>query len=607
MDRKAIIVVVLCFVLMVTWWPMYNHFHPAPPPSTNVVTSATNQLATGTNAPAAEVTQPYMADTNAPSAFVVSKEIPEQLLVVSNENARYTFTSRGGGLKTVELLHYPETVSSVRGKNSHTNDVATLHAPSLPPVLSIMGSGNETLQGDGVFELTQTNGVVHAEKKLTNGLTVVKDFQIGTNYLVGATVRLENRSKQPLTLPAQEWIVGAATPMGPQDNAQGVGVDWYDGTNVVVKPLAYFNTNTTAFIFFHHTPIWEYRAGSNNVVWVAPHNQFFVLATMPKVPAPGLVVRLVDLPHPSQEEIEAAPHVVTEPKGLETALTYPGVTLAAGQNFEQTFNFYAGPKEYKTLARIGAQFNNHLDLVMEFGFFSWLSKALLASMGWLNRVLHLPYGWAIVVITVLIKLIFWPLTAYSTRSMKRMQALQPQMKAMQEKYKDDPTKLSQKQFEFWRKNKVNPLSGCLPMLLQLPVLWGFYGMLRSAIELRGQPFLWVGDLSKPDTIFSLPIPLHLFGMSAFPVNPMPLIMGATMLWQTSMTPPSPGMDPAQQRIMRFMPLMMVVFLYNFSSGLALYWTVQNLLTVLQTKLTKTQPDPAAAKAPAPVPPQKKKK
>jgi YidC/Oxa1 family membrane protein insertase len=202
---------------------------------------------------------------------------------------------------------------------------------------------------------------------------------------------------------------------------------------------------------------------------------------------------------------------------------------------------------------------------------------------------------------VIIKLIFWPLTKASTKSMKRMQALQPQMKAIQDKYKDEPAKKQQKLMAFMKENKVSPLGGCLPMVLQIPVFFGFYTMIRSAIELRGAHFLWACDLSKPDTVFMIP------GFN-FPLNPLPLIMGATMLWQTSLTPASPGMDPAQQKIMKYMPLMMVVFLYNFSAGLALYWTVQNLLTIAQMKLTKTSdPTPPTVKPPVPVAPQKKKK
>jgi YidC/Oxa1 family membrane protein insertase len=165
--------------------------------------------------------------------------------------------------------------------------------------------------------------------------------------------------------------------------------------------------------------------------------------------------------------------------------------------------------------------------------------------------------------------------------MKRLAALQPQMKAIQEKYKDDPRKMNTKTMEFMKEHKVSPLGGCLPLLLQIPVFFGFYTMLQSAIELRGAKFLWVCDLSQSDTIFFI---------AGFPVNPLPLLMGATMLWQARLTPASPGMDPSQQAIMKYMPLMMVVFLYNFSAGLTLYWTVQNLLSIAQMKLTRTEPE-----------------
>ena len=182
-------------------------------------------------------------------------------------------------------------------------------------------------------------------------------------------------------------------------------------------------------------------------------------------------------------------------------------------------------------------------------------------------------------ITVIIKVLFWPLTAASTRSMKRMQALAPEMAALKEKYKDDMQKFTQKQWELYRKHKVSPMSGCLPMAIQMPVFIGFFTMIRSAIELRGAHFLWIADLSKPDTLFMIP-------GTHFPFNLLPLLMGGAMLWQSHLTPPSPGMDPTQAKIMRYMPLMFLVFLYNYSSGLALYWTVNNVLTIVQTKLTK---------------------
>ncbi|HWQ90619.1 MAG TPA: membrane protein insertase YidC [Clostridia bacterium] len=244
------------------------------------------------------------------------------------------------------------------------------------------------------------------------------------------------------------------------------------------------------------------------------------------------------------------------------------------------------------------------------GFFGFFSKALLLGMNWLHNTLSLSYGWAIIAITVIIKLLFWPLTQASTRSMKRMQALQPQMKAIQEKYKEDPARMNRKVMEFMKENKVSPLGGCLPMLLQMPVFIGFFYMIRSAIELRGASFLWVTDLSQPDTLFMIPglgfIPFIGIVGVGLPFNLLPLIMGVTMFWQAKLTPPSPGMDPTQAKIMRYMPMMFVVFLYNFSAGLTLYWTVQNLLTIAQTKLTSTKPQAAAAK-PAPVQVPRKKK
>jgi len=241
---------------------------------------------------------------------------------------------------------------------------------------------------------------------------------------------------------------------------------------------------------------------------------------------------------------------------------------------------------------------------MGFGFWGFFSKALLLGMNWLHAALRLPYGWAIIVITVFIKVVFWPLTQASTRSAKRMQALQPQIKALQEKYKDDPVKAQRKMMEFWKEHKINPMSGCLPTLIQMPVFFGFFFMIGSAIELRGASFLWVRDLSRPDTLFLIP------GVN-FPFNLLPLIMGATMLYQAHLTPPSPGMDPAQAKMMRYMPLIFLVFLYNYSAGLTLYWTVQNVLSIVQTKLIRTMPEPSpgspASRAPALTAPPKKRK
>ena len=196
--------------------------------------------------------------------------------------------------------------------------------------------------------------------------------------------------------------------------------------------------------------------------------------------------------------------------------------------------------------------------------------------------------------------------------MKRLQALQPQLNEIKAKYKDDPVKMNKKTMEFMREHKVSPLGGCLPMLLQIPVFFGFFSMIQSAIELRGARFLWIPDLSQTDTLFVIPslgfIPFFGIPGVGLPFNLLPLFKRATMLWQSHLTPPSPGMDPSQQKIMRYMPLMFLAFLYNYSAGLTLYWTVQNLLTILQTYLTRTVPETVApVKTPALTSSQKKRK
>jgi YidC/Oxa1 family membrane protein insertase len=587
MDKTGIIVVTLCAILMGIWLVEENKYYShLPPPVQNTNAAAATQTTTATSntvslAPIANIS----FDTNA----------PEQTIVLVNASARYTFTSRGGGLKSVELLKYPETISPRWKKEMATNGVATLNTHAPVPVLAVLG--DPSLVGDGNFTLTKTDDGVRAEKTFADGLVLAKEFHISSNYLVNASVSLKNSSDQPLALPAQEWVVGTATPMGLDDNGMYVGAMWCDGTNTPQDcTLPYFSTNTTALFVFPRTPKTEYHAGAGNVAWAAAHNQFFTLIAMPKQPAAQVVSRPVNLPSLTiDDQIPTAP-----PIGIQTALVYPAQTLTANQSVERQIVFYAGPKEYRTLAVIGEEFQNHADQVMQFGFFGFFAKALLLAMNWTHDVTKLGYGWVIVLITVVIKLIFWPLTAASTRSMKRMQALAPEVKALKEKYKDDPQKFTSKQMELWKKNKVSPMGGCLPMLIQTPVFIGFFTMIRSAIELRGAHFLWASDLSKPDTLFTIP-------GTNFPFNLLPLLMGAVMVWQAHLQPPSPGMDPSQAKLMRYMPLVILIFLYNYSAGMALYMTVSNLLSILQMKVTKSNQPLAAAVTVSPLTPVSKKK
>src|SRR5882724_4367681 len=208
MDRKSIIILVGCFLLLFSWPLLVNKIYPPkplPPGQTNLV--STSQLTTNrTGTPV-----PPLPALEAPATpkSTLNTSIPEQLLEVTNTDAHYTFTSYGGGLKIVELLHYPESVSTRREQRSRTNRVTTLNTFTPDPSLAILDG--EAVQGDGIFNLTQTANGVRAEKTLTNGLKLIKEFELSTNYLVLATIRLENHSEQSLSLPSQEWVVGTAT------------------------------------------------------------------------------------------------------------------------------------------------------------------------------------------------------------------------------------------------------------------------------------------------------------------------------------------------------------------------------------------------------------
>jgi YidC/Oxa1 family membrane protein insertase len=612
MDRKSIILLVLSIILMVTWPLLVNKVlyppKPLPPGMTNAPVAEWN----GTNQPGTAAPQatnpaaPGAAAATAP-AFVVNTNIKESFLEATNENARYVFSSYGGGLDLVELRHYPEVVGSRLVKDLQTNRVATLNSFTPVPTLGLLGG--DAVQGDGIFELKRTANGVRAEKQLTNGLGIVKVFTLSSNYLVEADIRLENRSSQPLSLPAHQWVIGTASPLSIRDDGSAVGVQWYDGAHQTdVGGGNYFSKS--GFACTPRTPPPSYQGGSNNVAWAAVHNQFFALAAMPQQPAQKVMVYVLDLPRSEEEEARLAGMNVMHQQCFEAALVYPALTLAPNASLERKVYLYAGPKEYQTLVRIADRLNNNIDLLMGYGnFWGFFSKAMLLAMNTLHRSVGLPYGWAIVAITVIIKLAYWPLTQASTRSMKRMQALQPQMNALKEKYKEDQVKLQKKMMELMKENKVSPLGGCLPSLLQIPVFFGFFYMIRSAIELRGASWLWVGDLSMPDTLFVIPglgfIPRFGIPGIGLPFNLLPLIMGATMLLQARMTPTSAGMDPAQAKMMRYLPLVFLLFLYNYSAGLTLYWTVQNVLTIIQTKLTRTDPAPAPAPVLTPSPKRRK--
>jgi len=591
MDRKSLIIVIISFVLLLAWFPLMNKLYPPKP------VAHTNQVVTITNQPQTATTQATAAVQPAPDAIqpvpVASSSLPERLETVEVDGVRYTFTTHGGGLKQVELVHYPEVVERKRQPGAKVKGVV-LNRAAPAPVMALAGPA--MLVEDGYYQLSRTGDVIVASKKLTNGVLITKEFRPASNYLMEVTVRLENQSGADIPLPAQKWITGTASPISEQDDLTTVGVFVYDGQRVDHLTQSWFDNRTLGC--FPGTPRTLYESAGQPPLWAAAHNRFFTLAVMSPIGTPGSVPLQAQV---APVNLDWSAKNGQKMRGFESALVYRGGVLgAAGTNrvAEHRLVFYTGPKEYNTLARLAVTMKNNVDYVMEFnGFFGFFSKMLLLSMNWLHDTLKLSYALAILAITLIIKLVFWPLTKASTRSMKRMAALQPEMNKIREKYKDDPQKMNRKMMEFMKEHKVSPLGGCLPMIIQIPVFFGFFFMIRSAIELRGASFLWAWDLSQADTV------AHIAGI---PINPLPIIMGLTMFWQSSLTPPSPGMDATSQKLMKYMPLMFFFILYQMSAGLTLYWTAQNLLTIAQTYMTKAADQTAGPGAAAHATTMKKK-
>jgi YidC/Oxa1 family membrane protein insertase len=303
--------------------------------------------------------------------------------------------------------------------------------------------------------------------------------------------------------------------------------------------------------------------------WVAVKNKFFVQILAPVDGAAGC--NLIAHRQPSEREVLSDSRTwdgVAVLSGVAADARLGERALAPGDSYRQAFSYYVGPKELSSIKPLG----RHMKEVMDFGTLKWLCEVLVWSLKGLHAVIP-NYGIAIILLTLIVRIVFWPLTHKGTESMKRMQELQPKLKELQAKYRDKPQKLQQETMAMYRENKVNPLGGCLPMLIQIPVFFALFNVLRSAIELRFAGFLWVADLSAPENLFAGMLP---FGLA---LNILPLIMAATQAWQQHLTPTAG--DPAQQKMMMFMPLIMLTFLYSMPSALVLYWTANQVLMIIQ--------------------------
>ena len=291
--------------------------------------------------------------------------------------------------------------------------------------------------------------------------------------------------------------------------------------------------------------------------WVAYEDDFFISAVIPENKSKGTF----------------------EGRLLKSGLlhgTYlpPSVSLVPSQQTSFQYTLFFGPRDLSILKQCGG----NIDRAINFGWTDIIARPLLYTLRFFYKYVH-NYGVAIILLTILVKILFWPLTHKSYKSMKEMQKLQPIMAKMREKYKNDKQKLNKEMMGLYKTYKVNPMGGCLPMVVQLPVFFALFRVLGSAIELRHAPFmLWINDLSAPDRLFNFPFTIP-FMAPPFGIPILTLLMGASMFLQQKMTP-TPG-DPTQAKIMMFLPVIFTFMFINFPSGLVLYWLVNNILSIGQ--------------------------
>jgi YidC/Oxa1 family membrane protein insertase len=570
MDRKGIIAVTLAILVLVIWqFKFASRFQPpAPPP---------DQAATASPAPTAAAPEaaPVISAAPAPSAAPSGPKVPEQLTDAAGPAARYHFTNLGGGIARAELTGYPAESGS---------DVDLDPFGSLP-----IGALSEQPGQDADLPYTvalQGANSVLCVRDQPGGLSISKKFTLPASlddahgYRVTLDITFTNHGAHPVQSGGYYVYLGSAEPIHQNDLISYTAFDWNAAGRSQHIDVTWFNARKIPFVAVETAPEKSvYTVDADKIDWAAVSSQYFTTIVTPRGGAAGSGV---------WAERFALPATGRPQYALEGAIRMPAFSLAPGQNVTQSFDFYAGPKIYTVLKGLGDGQERIISNYFSFWgltAFSPVSVFLLDSMNLLHSWTG-SYAIAIIILTLCIRGVLWPIQNKSTASMRQMQALQPLMNDLKEKYKDDPTRMNTEVMKLYKEYKVNPLAGCLPMFIQIPIFFGFYRVLGTAVELRGSKFLWVHDLSQPDTVF------HIAG---YPVNILPICMAITMVISTAMQPKSG--DQAQQRMFMFVPLIFVFFCYNFASALALYWTVQNVFSITQMYVTRKRTAPAPVKSP----------
>jgi YidC/Oxa1 family membrane protein insertase len=544
MERRALIAAVLCLIVLIAYQEGVRRLYPPPPegtaPAATSETSPRPEAAvTGGEAPEpADATAPttvgeeILVDTGLYSARVST--VGGRLISFRLKNFRTAVERESEPLEMIEVAPASARplglrVTSANGKSE--DDTTVTYAPSVRQ-LSVAGDADDRLV------LTGT---------LPSGVTIEKTLVFkGDAYPIDVGVRTSGGTAPPTRIGIGWRHQLPPVTRGRDSQAAYRGAVLLVNNKVVHETIAALQSEKS-------------KSFDPPVEWAGYNDHYFLAAIAAADPTRTRAV------------------VSADEGGVQVLLASDVPADAQSADF----SVYVGPKDVQILEASGHQFARAVD----FGWFAFLAVPLLRLLRLFHRVTG-NYGIDIILLTILVKVLFIPLSNKSMKSMRDMQRLQPQMAKLREKFKDDRERLNKEMIELYRRHRVNPLGGCLPMLLQFPVFIGLYQALNQSIELRHAGFaLWLRDLSAhecypwPGLVGDLAC--NNLSVLGFPIPLLVILMGASMILQQWLSPSS-GMDPTQQRMMMvLMPVMFTVMFVNFPSGLVLYWLVNNLLTVAQ--------------------------
>jgi YidC/Oxa1 family membrane protein insertase len=469
-----------------------------------------------------------------------------------------TMSEDGGAIKSFILKQHKET----HAKDSQGMQLVKTDASQGTSLQFSWGSviGAQVLYDSDKDNLKLSGDVSKGDlrmtSQLTNGLTVERVYSFANDsYLIGLNIKVKNSTTAIVQGLPQLHLV----------NKHFLGADSPAQSFMFAGPAAYVNNE------LQEVPAKEFKDGpktlQGKIDWAGYEGNYFLCGLLP-IEGSGVSFTMQGSDELTQMQLSGS---------LDT--------LQPGSEKEYKYNVFYGPKKLTMLKELGS----NLDKSINFGWFDVIAKPTLWLLNWFYTYFH-NYGIAIILVTVLFKAVFWPISQKGMKSMKNMQKLQPKMVKIKEKYKADPAKMNQEVMNLYKTYKVNPLGGCLPMVLQIPVFFALYKVLLMGIELRHAPFmLWITDLSAPDRLwlgFDIPY------LGGLPV--LTLLMGASMFFQQKLSPTTA--DPTQAKIMMFLPVIFTFMFLNFASGLVLYWFVNNLLSILQQVLINRESKKTSAVA-----------